>query len=74
MGLPEVADLDHADLRDPMWIRSGGRVKGRDGCRVPLPWTREGVSFGFGPGGLRPPQPADWGRYAAEAQAPKGRP
>ncbi|CAM5602931.1 Glycoside hydrolase family 13 protein OS=Streptomyces alboniger OX=132473 GN=CP975_09845 PE=4 SV=1 [Streptomyces alboniger] len=68
LGLPEVADLDHADLRDPMWIRSGGRVKGRDGCRVPLPWTREGVSFGFGPGGSWLPQPADWGRYAAEAQ------
>ena len=22
---------------------------GRDGCRVPLPWTRDGVSLGFGP-------------------------
>ncbi|MER5555546.1 alpha-amylase family glycosyl hydrolase [Streptomyces sp. NPDC002793] len=68
LGLPEVADLAHADLRDPMWVRGGGRVKGRDGCRVPLPWTREGESFGFGPGGSWLPQPADWGRYAAEAQ------
>ncbi|MGW0140054.1 glycoside hydrolase family 13 protein [Streptomyces calvus] len=69
LGLPEVADLDRADLRDPMWVRSGGRVKGRDGCRVPLPWTREGSSFGFGPGGSWLPQPADWGRYAAEVQS-----
>ncbi|MFF8104191.1 alpha-amylase family glycosyl hydrolase [Streptomyces sp. NPDC016640] len=69
LGLPEVADLDRADLRDPMWVRSGGRVKGRDGCRVPLPWTREGTSFGFGPGGSWLPQPADWGRYAADAQS-----
>ncbi|WAP54982.1 glycoside hydrolase family 13 protein [Streptomyces sp. S465] len=69
LGLPEVADLDRADLRDPMWLRSGGRVKGRDGCRVPLPWTREGSSFGFGPGGSWLPQPADWGRYAADAQS-----
>ncbi|CAL9612042.1 Trehalose-6-phosphate hydrolase [Streptomyces sp. enrichment culture] len=69
LGLPEVADLDRADLRDPMWVRSGGRVKGRDGCRVPLPWTREGSSFGFGPGGSWLPQPAGWGRYAAEMQS-----
>ncbi|CDR17657.1 glycoside hydrolase family 13 protein [Streptomyces iranensis] len=68
LGLPEVADLDRADLRDPMWVRSGGRVKGRDGCRVPLPWTRGGTSFGFGPGGSWLPQPAGWGRYAADAQ------
>ncbi|MCU8595104.1 glycoside hydrolase family 13 protein [Streptomyces sp. A13(2022)] len=68
LGLPEVADLDRADLRDPMWVRSGGRVKGRDGCRVPLPWTSEGTSFGFGPGGSWLPQPADWGRYAADSQ------
>ncbi|MFD9292581.1 glycoside hydrolase family 13 protein [Streptomyces sp. NPDC060030] len=68
LGLPEVADLDREDLRDPMWVRSGGRVKGRDGCRVPLPWAGEGTSFGFGPGGSWLPQPADWGRYAAEVQ------
>ncbi|WP_394436504.1 glycoside hydrolase family 13 protein [Streptomyces sp. SGAir0957] len=68
LGLPEVADLARDDLRDPMWVRSGGRVKGRDGCRVPLPWTAEGPSFGFGTGGSWLPQPADWGRYAAEVQ------
>ncbi len=69
LGLPEVADLDRADLRDPMWVRSGGRVKGRDGCRVPLPWTRTGASHGFGPGGSWLPQPADWGRYSVQAQS-----
>ncbi|MFF7361497.1 alpha-amylase family glycosyl hydrolase [Streptomyces sp. NPDC008125] len=69
LGLPEVADLDRADLQDPMWVRSGGRVKGRDGCRVPLPWTTEGTSFGFGSGGSWLPQPSGWGRYAAEAQS-----
>ncbi|MEU2251429.1 glycoside hydrolase family 13 protein [Streptomyces sp. NPDC019224] len=68
LGLPEVADLARADLQDPMWVRSGGRVKGRDGCRVPLPWTREGSSFGFGPGGSWLPQPAGWGAYAAKEQ------
>ncbi|WP_392544314.1 alpha-amylase family glycosyl hydrolase [Oryzobacter telluris] len=57
LGLPEVADLPPEHLEDPMWLRSGGAVKGRDGCRVPLPWTPDGPSLGFGdaPGHL--PQP-----------------
>ena len=32
--------------------------KGRDGCRVPLPWEPTGPSFGFGSGPAQPPQPA----------------
>ncbi|MFJ8925494.1 glycoside hydrolase family 13 protein [Streptomyces sp. NPDC102364] len=69
LGLPEVADLRTEDLQDPIWVRSGGRVKGRDGCRVPLPWTREGASHGFGSGGSWLPQPDGWGSYAADVQA-----
>ena len=42
LGLPEVADLPVDVLQDPTWERSGHRVKGRDGCRVPLPWARTG--------------------------------
>ncbi len=68
LGLPEVADLPLDRLRDPMWERTGHASKGRDGCRVPLPWTSDGPSFGFGPGGSWLPQPPDWGRYAAQAQ------
>jgi alpha-glucosidase len=41
---------------------------GRDGCRVPLPWTAEGASFGFGDGGAHLPQPAWFAQYAASAQ------
>lgn len=66
LGLPEVADLPEEVLRDRK--RSGGKEKGRDGCRVPLPWTREGASFGFGSGPPWLPQPADWGGYSVEAQ------
>ena len=62
LGLPEVADLARDSLQDPMWDRSGGRLKGRDGCRVPLPWRREGSSYGFGAGGSWLPQPAGFGR------------
>ncbi|MFC9424191.1 alpha-amylase family glycosyl hydrolase [Streptomyces sp. NPDC056987] len=72
LGLPEVADLPAEALRDPMWERTGRTVKGRDGCRVPLPWTATGSSYGFGPGGSWLPQPAGWGGYAVEAQT--GRP
>ncbi|MEV7084688.1 alpha-amylase family glycosyl hydrolase [Streptomyces sp. NPDC093085] len=72
LGLPEVADLPADALRDPMWERTGHTVKGRDGCRVPLPWTAAGASYGFGPGGSWLPQPAGWGRYAVAEQT--GRP
>jgi alpha-glucosidase len=68
LGLPEVADLAPEVLQDPIWERTRHAVKGRDGCRVPLPWTREGASFGFG--GDRPwlPQPAGFGELSAQAQ------
>ncbi|PRY12186.1 glycoside hydrolase family 13 protein [Kineococcus rhizosphaerae] len=72
LGLPEVADLPGVVLQDPTWIRSLGTCKGRDGCRVPLPWTPDGPTFGFGPDGGLPahlPQPSWFSRYAAAAQA-----
>ncbi|MFB9378028.1 glycoside hydrolase family 13 protein [Kineococcus gynurae] len=68
LGLPEVADLPAEVLQDPTWVRSGGTYKGRDGCRVPLPWTADGPSFGFGAGGAHLPQPAWFGELAAEGQ------
>ncbi|WP_431773283.1 glycoside hydrolase family 13 protein [Streptomyces cucumeris] len=68
LGLPEVADLPREALQDPTWERSGGRVKGRDGCRVPLPWTRSGPSYGFGEGGSWLPQPPVFGELSVEAQ------
>ncbi|WP_425955471.1 glycoside hydrolase family 13 protein [Xylanimonas sp. McL0601] len=71
LGLPEVEDLPPELIEDPMHFRSGGVDPGRDGCRVPLPWTRTGSSHGFGPdGGTDPwlPQPAAWTDYAVDAQ------
>ena len=50
LGLHEVGDIPDGILQDPAFRRSGGNEKGRDGCRVPLPWTIDGPSFGFGPG------------------------
>jgi len=68
LGLHEVADLPDEVLQDPTWFRSGHALKGRDGCRVPLPWTLDGSSFGFGADGAHLPQPAWFGELAVEAQ------
>jgi alpha-glucosidase len=68
LGLPEVLDLPDEALQDPIWERSLHTERGRDGCRVPVPWTGDGPSYGFGPTGSWLPQPADWGRFAVQAQ------
>ncbi|MDR2931465.1 MAG: glycoside hydrolase family 13 protein [Propionibacteriaceae bacterium] len=68
LGLPEVADLDASARQDPVFFRSPGHNVGRDGCRVPLPWTASGPSFGFGSAGSHLPQPAWFGDYAVERQ------
>ena len=74
LGLPEVADLAADVLQDPVAFRSGGREKGRDGCRVPLPWTAAGTSYGFGAGTTSPnlPQPEWFAGFAAATQAADG--
>ncbi|MCU1475170.1 glycoside hydrolase family 13 protein [Amnibacterium sp.] len=68
LGLREVADLARDDLEDPIWLRSQHTEKGRDGCRVPLPWTTDGSSFGFGGDGAHLPQPGWFAEHAVEAQ------
>jgi alpha-glucosidase len=68
LGLHEVADLPHAVLQDPTLRRSGGIEKGRDGCRVPLPWTPQGRSFGFGTNGAHLPQPEWFGPSSVQVQ------
>lgn len=71
LGLPEVEDLPEDVLDDPTWERSGHTVRGRDGCRVPIPWSGSEPPYGFGPGNEQPwlPQPADWAPLTAEAEA-----
>ena len=72
LGLHEVSDLPAEALQDPIWQRTLNTKKGRDGCRVPLPWTGEGDSYGFGAGPSWLPQPAGFSRTAVTAQS--GRP
>ncbi|WP_130796235.1 glycoside hydrolase family 13 protein [Streptomyces otsuchiensis] len=68
LGLPEVTDLPDEVRQDPSFFKDNGQDGLRDGCRVPLPWTREGTSLGFGTGGSWLPQPASWGELSVEAQ------
>jgi alpha-glucosidase len=68
LGLHEVGDLPDDARQDPAFARSGGREKGRDGCRVPLPWTVDGPSFGFGSGPAHLPQPDWFGSVSVAAQ------
>jgi alpha-glucosidase len=72
LGLPEVWDLPPDALDDPVWARSNHTQKGRDGCRVPLPWDRSQPSCGFGTGRSWLPQPPGWSDHSVGAQ--RGRP
>ncbi|GAA4728883.1 glycoside hydrolase family 13 protein [Pedococcus ginsenosidimutans] len=71
LGLPNVDDLPDEVLQDPMFLRSGGEMRGRDGCRVPLPWSGQEPPFGFSPPGVQPwlPQPEEWGDLTVEAES-----
>ena len=69
LGLPEVRDLDASARQDPAWHRSGGADGTRDGCRVPIPWSGDAPSYGFGPGSASwLPQPADWAGVSVAAE------
>lgn len=68
LGLHEVAEIPADRRQDPTFFRTRGEDIGRDGCRVPLPWTADGASHGFGSDGAHLPQPAWFAAYAVDAQ------
>ncbi|NQX11040.1 glycoside hydrolase family 13 protein [Microbacteriaceae bacterium VKM Ac-2855] len=68
LGLQEVVEIAAAQRQDPSYFRNPGVEIGRDGCRVPIPWTSSGSSFGFGSGPSHLPQPWWFGALSAEAQ------
>jgi alpha-glucosidase len=69
LGLPEVVDLPDDARQDPTWFRTHGERYGRDGCRVPIPWTADGPSYGFnGSGASWLPQPTQWAGLARDVQ------
>jgi alpha-glucosidase len=67
LGLPDHTTLPDEARQDPTWRRSGRR--GRDGCRVPIPWEAGAPSYGFGPADRSwLPQPPSWAEYALDRQ------
>jgi alpha-glucosidase len=69
LGLWEVMDIHEDRLQDPIYFRTGRQELGRDGCRVPLPWEKDGPSLGFS--SLHEtwlPQPQSWADVSVATQ------
>ncbi|WP_203580949.1 glycoside hydrolase family 13 protein [Microbacterium hibisci] len=70
LGLPEVIDIPGEARQDPTWFRTNGERYGRDGCRVPIPWSADAPAYGFNTTGASwLPQPAEWAGLARDAQS-----
>ncbi len=67
LGLPDVEVPDDA-LQDPMWELSGRTRRGRDRCRVPIPWEGSAPGYGFTSGDPWLPMPPDYGKLVAAEQ------
>ena len=74
LGLPEVLDIPDDRREDPVFLQTNGERIGRDGCRVPMPWTDDpSTAFGFSAvenDASTPepwlPQPSWWGTHAVD--------
>ncbi|ALV46616.1 alpha-amylase [Arthrobacter alpinus] len=77
LGLPEHTTLEAAFRQDPSFFRTNGVERGRDGCRVPLPWKASEPGYGFSSGTPKEgrhaapwlPQPPSFAHYAADTEA-----
>ena len=73
LGLWEVQDIADELRQDPIFFRTHGEDPGRDGSRVPLPWSGTEPPFGFTPPGasavpwLR--QPKEWRDLTVAAES-----
>ncbi len=68
LGLPDV-DLPDEVLQDPTWERSGRTERGRDRCRVPMPWSGTTPPFGFSScADTWLPMPPEWAALTVEKQ------
>jgi len=68
LGMPDVEVPDEA-LQDPIWERSGHTIRGRDKCRIPLPWSGSEPPYGFSTApSTWLPMPAGWGDLTVAAQ------
>ena len=68
LGLPD-AELEDRDRQDPSFFRTNGLQKGRDGARVPMPWSGDKTPFGFSSGTPWLPIPNEWRDFSVSAQS-----
>jgi alpha-glucosidase len=67
LGLPDGFIPDEA-RQDPIYVRTKGVQKGRDGARVPLPWNGESAPFGFTSGTPWLPMQDVWKEFSIAIQ------
>jgi alpha-glucosidase len=67
LGLPD-AEVADSDRQDPSFLRTNGETKGRDGARVPMPWSGQNTPFGFSSGKPWLPLPSTWKDLTVESQ------
>lgn len=69
LGLPDHTTLADTERQDPAFVCTAGRIVGRDGCRVPMPWSAGKLGLGFGPTGATwLPQPEVYVDLAVDRQ------
>lgn len=69
LGLPEHTTLPDHLRQDPTWEQSNHQRRGRDGCRVPIPWQSDAPAYGFSPTGRAwLPQPESFRSLARDQQ------
>jgi len=70
LGLPEHLNIPAGRRQDPTFYRTDGAAIGRDGCRIPMPWSGHVPPYGFTDNPVRTwlPQPSGWGQLTATAQ------
>lgn len=69
LGLENIDDLPEEALQDPIWERSGRTNRGRDGCRIPMPWGGSSPPFDFTTGEPWLPMPTHWAVKTVAAQS-----
>ena len=67
LSLPDGDVLD-SDRQDPVYFRTQGVQKGRDGARVPLPWSADEVNCGFSSARPWLPIAESWRNLSVESQ------
>jgi alpha-glucosidase len=68
LGLEEV-EIPDEQRQDPIFFRTKGKRRGRDGCRVPIPWESDPPGFGFTDATPWLPIPDGWTEKSVDAEA-----